>query len=166
MSRFVKTFIISQVIALALVILFIVIFVGDDEYTNTLSADELLSEASKVIVTEGGTSALDPDVILEFGDNMPNVTDYSIIKANNSKNINEMGIFRSENENVEELVERVKKYVEDKKQTYRALDYFPEEAQKIDNATVKVYGNYVIYTFLNEKDTAYFYNRAENIIKK
>ena len=46
------------------------------------------------------------------------------------------------------------------------MDYFPEEVEKIDCATVKVFGNYIIYSFLNEADTEAFYNAIENQIAK
>ena len=167
MSRFVKIFLLSQILVITFVIIFVTIYVNNTGYLDDLSAEDLLNNSSAVVETDGGTKRLDKDIILEFADGeIDNIKDFAIIKANNSKNINEMGIFRVENGEAEDLAEDVKEYVAGKQKSYRTLNYLPEEAQKIDNARVKVLGNYVIYSFLNEEDTIEFYKQAEKLIKK
>ena len=97
---------------------------------------------------------------------MPYLIDYIVVKANNAKNINEIGIFKVEGGKANDLKKIVSEYLELTQQMYRAMDYFPEEVEKIDCAKVVVYGNYVIYSFLNEADTSSFYSTIENLIKK
>lgn len=167
MNKIVKVFILTQLALFGIVIAIFILFYGKLEYADNLSAQELLEQSYQVIDTDSDIKHLDSDAILEITDeDVPNLKDYSIIKANNVKNINEVGIFRMGSPNNEGFVKQVERYVEEKKQTYRALDYFPQEVDKIDNATVRVYGNYVMYTFLNEQDTLDFYKQAENLIKK
>ena len=74
--------------------------------------------------------------------------------------------FKVEEGTSNDMKSLVEKYVANLQQTYRAMDYFPEEVEKIDFATVKVFGNYVVYSFLNENDTEAFYNAIENQIKE
>ena len=167
MNKIVKIFIWTQVALFGFIIAMFILFYGKVVYEDNLTAQELLDQSYQVIETEGGIKHLDSDAILEITDEeIPNLKDYSIIKANNVKNINEIGIFRMNSTNNEEFIKEVQRYVEEKKQIYRALDYFPQEVNKIDNATVRVYGNYIMYSFLNEEDTLHFYKQAENLVKK
>lgn len=138
-----------------------------NKYIDTVSAHDLAVSGLATFTTEGGTKWLDDDIILEFVDEKPSyLVDYSVVKANNAKNISEFGIFRVESGKAEDFKAIVSGYVEKKQQIYRAIDYFPEEVEKIDCATVKVFGNYVVYSFLNETDTEAFYNTIENLLKK
>lgn len=137
------------------------------KYIDSYSSSELADIALGNIVTDGGTKVLDDDVILEFADEKPSyIKDYTVIKAKNAKNINEIGIFRCEDGNADDWSAAVLKYVDDLTDSYKNMDYFPEEKEKYKCATVKVMGNYVIYSFLNEADTEAFYNAIENTIKK
>ena len=154
-------------ILLITVLLLILVSCGGD-YIDTVSSSELATAAIKSVTTEGGTRVLDDDVILEFvEDEVPSyLRDYTVIKANNAKNINEIGVFRVEDGKANDMKAIVEDYVSNLQGQYRSMQYFPEEVEKIDCATVKIYGNYVIYSFLNEMDTEAFYNAIENVIKK
>ena len=138
------------------------------DYVDSVPAYDLAMSASSSFVTDGGTKVLDEDVILEFDEDgiVDGLIDFTVIKANNAKNINEIGIFRAEKADRADIEEMVKKYVDNLVRTYRSMNYFPEEVEKIDCATVKVFGNYVVYSFLNEVDTEAFHNALEAQIKK
>ncbi len=136
-------------------------------YFDNISASYIANAGAESFTTSGGVKTLDEDVILEFTEEeLDYLIDYCVIKANDAKNINEIGVFRVENGKTNELKPLIEKYVENLQKTYRAMNYFPEEAEKIDFATVKVFGNYVVYSFLNENDTEAFYNAVENSLKK
>ena len=154
-------------ILLITVLLLTLVSCGGD-YIDTVSSSELATAAIAYVTTEGGTRVLDDDVILEFvEDDVPSyLRDYTVIKANNAKNINEIGIFRVEDGKASDMKEIVERYVSMLQSDYRNQPYFPEEVEKIDFATVKVYGNYVVYSFLNESDTEAFYTAIENNLKK
>lgn len=162
-----KIIIIGVVAIVAIVALVLILSIGNNNYTDTLSTAQIYNSVADSFSTEKGVKILDDDVILEFtDDDLPYLKDYTVVKANYAKNINEVGIFRVESGKANELKKIIEKYVKETQQIYRAMDYFPEEVEKIDFATVKVFGNYVIYSFLNEKDTEAFYNAIENLIKK
>ena len=146
-------------ILLITVLLLTLVSCGGD-YIDTVSSSELATAAIAYVTTEGG--------ILEFVvDDVPSyLRDYTVIKANNAKNINEIGIFRVEDGKASDMKEIVESYVSNLQGQYRSMQYFPEEVEKIDFATVKVYGNYVVYSFLNESDTEAFYTAIENNLKK
>lgn len=140
---------------------------SSNNYTDTKSAQDVASAVASSITTEGGTKTLDNDAILEISDiELSYLKDFVMIRANNTKNINEYGIFRVENGKAEDMKKLISTYVENKQKTYRAMDYFPEETEKIDCAKVEVFGNYVVYSFLNENDTESFHNAIKNQISK
>ena len=152
---------------ISLILLLSLVACSGGEFTDSKSAAEIATAISSAITTDGGTKTLDSDAILEISDEeISYLKDFVMIKAKNAKNINEYGIFRVENGKAEEMKALVSTYVENLQKTYRAMDYFPEEVEKIDFAKVSVMGNYVVYSFLNEKDTEAFYSAIEELIKK
>ena len=166
MKKSIKILIISFVIAIIIGI-FAIIQLNNTNYSDNYTPIELYNATSDSFNTEGGANILDDDIILEFVDEKPSyLVDYAVIKAKIAKNINEIGIFRVEKGRTDEMKELVERYVSILQESYRAMDYFPEEIEKINNARVKVLGSYVIYSFLNESDTESFYNAIENEIRK
>ena len=158
----------KKIFVLLLIVVMLAVTSCGVSYTDTVAPAELASIGLSGVATDGGTRVLDEDVILEFvTDEVPSyLRDYTVIKANNAKNINEIGVFRVEDGKANDMKAIVEDYVLNLQGQYRSMQYFPEEVEKIDCATVKVYGNYVIYSFLNEMDTEAFYNAIENAIKK
>ena len=161
-----KILIIAAITVLVIAIVTVVLLSGK-KYDDTLSSKELYSEIENSITTNGGVNILDDDVILEItDDNLSYLIDYTVVRAKNAKNINEIGIFKVENGKAKELRSIIERYLKEKQESYRAMDYFPEEVEKIDFATVKVFGNYVVFSFLNEADTEAFYKAIENELTK
>ena len=159
--------IIICVVALAIIGTTLALTLRNKKYDDSLSSNELYNKVANSFATVGGVTVLDDDIILEFMDDKPDyLIDYTVVRAQNAKNINEIGIFKVKNGKAKELKSVIEKYVTDMQSAYRAMDYFPEEVEKIDCATVKVFGNYIIYSFLNEADTEAFYNAIENQIAK
>lgn len=163
----------TKIIVICLAILLIIgtvvaiVLLNNKKYTDKYSSEELYASVSDSFVTDGGTRVLDQDVILEFCEEQPSyLIDYIIVKAKTPKNINEIGIFKVEKDATKDMEKLVQEYVSNLQQSYRNMDYFPEEVEKIDCATVKVLGNYVIYSFLNENDTDAFYDALTNTLKK
>lgn len=136
-------------------------------YSDAKSASELADAVASAITTEGGTKVLDSDAILEISDaEIPHLRDFIMIRANNAKNVNEYGIFRVESGSVNDVKLLVEDYLENKRKSYLAMNYLPEETEKINCATVNVFGNYVVYSFLNESDTEALHKAIKSAISK
>ena len=167
MKKNTKIMIIGIVVALIVITVVVLMITNNKNYSDEYSATDLYNQVTNSFSTDGGTNILDDDVIFEFTEeDLPYLKDYTVVKAKNAKNINEIGIFKVEDGKTKDMKALLENYVANLQQAYRAMDYFPEELEKIDCATVKVFGNYVVYSFLNEKDTENFYNAIENTIKK
>ena len=161
-----KILIICSVILLIFVIIIVSILRKNMRYRDDYTALGLFVTVSNSFINEGGFNMLEDDIILEFVDKKPSyLKDYAVIKSKNAKNINEVGIFKTEYGKMDEMKTIVDEYVLKLQQSYITMDYFPEERAKYENATVKIYGCYVIYSFLNEKDTNSFYQAIENTLK-
>ena len=137
------------------------------QYDDSLLTKDLYTKVSDSFVTDGGIYLLDEDVLLEISDtSLEYLIDYTVVRANNAKNINEIGIFRVETATQNKMKNVLERYVQNKQASYRSMNYFPEETEKIDFATVKIIGNYVVFSFLNEADTNTFYKAIENQLTK
>lgn len=161
-----KNKILISIISIAFAVFFLV-SCANESYTDTKTAKEVNSAIESSIKTEKGVKILDDDAILNISDSeIPYLKDYIFIKANDSSDLNEYGIFRVEDGKADDMKALLENYVKSKQEMYRAYEYFPAETAKVDNATVSVFGNYVVYSFLNEADTEAFHNAIKECIKK
>ncbi len=83
-------------------------------------------------------------------DDSSDYDDFHHVYSSDSSDINEFGIFHAVNGKADELAENCKEYLEELREDSRAFiaSYAPEELPKLDGATVKRFGNYVVYTVL------------------
>lgn len=149
------------------ILLFSLVSCSAPNYSDALSPSEIYAAVSSSVSTENGTKVLDPDAILEISEaKIPYLKDFIMIRANDAKNVNEYGIFRAEDGKANEVRALIESYVKTKQASYLAMNYLPEETKKIENAKTKIFGNYVIYSFLNESDTDALYNAIKSAISK
>lgn len=161
-----KNKILISIISVAFAV-FLLVSCSGKNYTDTKTAKEVYSVIESTIKTEKGVKILDDDALLNISDSeIPYLKDYIFIKANDSADLNEYGIFRVEDRKADDMKALLENYVKSKQEMYRAYEYFPTETAKVDNATVSVFGNYVVYSFLNEADTEAFHNAIKECIKK
>ncbi len=95
-------------------------------------------------------------------------TDLHHVYSSDSNDINEFGIFHAAEGRAEELTEDCERYLQDLKDNSRAFiaSYAPEELPKLDAASVKRFGNYVIYTVLpTDKTEKIFKDIDEKLVK-
>ena len=152
-------------ILLLIVVLIFSVSCSKNVYSNSFSSYELYLKAIPKGINNN-VSVLDKDVIYEISDSTPSdLTDYTVIRDNDAKNINEIGIFKFNDGGLYEFEPIVKKYLEEKQNMYRAMNYLSNEAEKIEFAKVKIFGNYIIYSFLNEENTNTLYSNIENLLK-
>lgn len=157
----------KSTVIVALLLVLSLLSACTESYIDTVSSRDLLQVGLSAVDGFGDARFEDEDFILEItSDTLDCLVDFQVVTAKDAKNINEIGIFRVRDGKASELKPYIDAYVEGLQRTYRAMDYFPEEVEKIDNATVKVFGNYVVYTFLGEINTDTLYSAVENAVKK
>lgn len=168
MKKGLRILVITLTVLSSIGLVFIVFMMNQKYYTDKFSSEELYNTVADSFFTEGEIHIFEKnDVILEYADeDLPYLIDCIVVKAKNAKNINEIGIFKVKDGNAKEMNDLVDKYLTNLQESYRAMDYFPEEIEKIDLARTKIFGNYVVYSFLDEKDTANFYSSLEKVLRE
>lgn len=127
-------------------------------------------------ITDAVCDELEDEEYLPFGEeqirfsfeNTDRFADYSLVYSVRSENIDEIGIFRGETqEDVDELRRLCEQYVTTLHEEQRAFvaSYAPREAAKLDAATVRVFGHYVIYTVLSEDDREESYEKIQELLE-
>ncbi len=135
--------------------------------------DDISCEA----ITDAVCDELEDEEYLPFGEEQirfsfedtDRFADYSLVYSVRSENIDEIGIFRGETqEDVDELRRLCEQYVNTLREEQRAFvaSYAPREATKLDAATVRVFGHYVIYTILSEDNREKAFESIEEMLKK
>lgn len=159
---------------LLLVATFLLLFVSCGEnqktYRNDVSCENLYKNSLNVIKLEGDSLAfsLKSDLILgvtfekTLGEGL---SEDCRVAHTSGASFDEFGIFKViDSVNVEtvknELLDYLKGLREDT--TYRS--YFPEEEYKLDESEVKVYGNYVVYAVLSQKNRTAFFDQIDNLL--
>ncbi len=92
------------------------------------------------------------------------VTESAVFYTGNTENIDEFGIYHVTDGNAEAMATLLKeRYLtvsyENNHDWYNS--YIPNETQKLRDAEVKTFGNYVIYTILNTADRNTVYHAAK-----
>lgn len=136
--------------------------------------DDVLCETITTAVCE---EIEDDEEFLPFGEehirfsfeDTDRFADKSLVYSVRSENIDEIGVFLAESdEDVPELRRICEQYVETLREEQRAFvaSYAPREATKLDAATVRVFGRYVVYTVLSENDREEAFEAIEEMLKK
>lgn len=94
-----------------------------------------------------------------------NYEEYCIKIATKGTNIDEYGIFKgSDAKHTATIETAVKEYLQLRIDTWMS-EYMPEEYPKLENAEVKVCGNYVMYAILSDAERASVSDTFENSLK-
>ncbi len=146
----------NRALAILLLIFILVTSVSclQPEYRDDLSATELADMA---------ISALPKDVVYVTDESSHTdayfkapdyLKDHSVRYAEDTNNINELGIYRVEDGYGEELAELLRGYLtESYMENVEWYDsYIPRETPKLRDAEVHVYGDTVVYVILHETD--------------
>ena len=136
-------------------------------YRDDLSCGELVDKATGQIPVDMGYKALGGEHI-EYNFSGTELDDDHAFSASvASGDINEVGIFHAPDvESVEALKALTEEYLknyQEEKESFIA-SYAPRETEKLKNAEVRSYGNYVAYAILSAEDKAIFFDTVEKLL--
>lgn len=95
--------------------------------------------------------------------------DCYLVYSSDTNDINEIGVFHApSDERAEDMLEDCRDYIEDMKENSRVFiaSYAPEELPKLDSATARRFGNYVVYTVLPEDKAEAVFQKIEESLRK
>lgn len=147
----------------------------------SLSSCSRLGYADNVDCSEIGKGALDTlDDDMEYAefdkthlelyfDDTDEYDDCYTVYSTDTGDINEIGVFHATSkDNANELAEECREYIEDLQENSRAFisSYAPDELPKLDSAQVRRFGNYVVYTVLDDESADAIFESIKENLKK
>lgn len=138
------------------------------EYRNDISCSELLDEAEAQIPVDMGYESLGKDHIKYNFGNTELDDDHAFRHSVASEDINEIGIFHAPDgearDELQELTENYLRGLLEEKGAFIA-SYAPKELEKLENAEVKTFGNYVAYAVLSKDERILFFDTVEKLLR-
>jgi hypothetical protein len=138
------------------------------QYTDTLECGDITSVIQRENLSFEDYSAYSSEDIAFIVDDDDKFDSCSVIHSSSSDDIGEIGVFHATSqENSLELVDDVTEYLYDLKEEKGDFvrNYLQEEQKKLDGATVKRFGNYVVFTVLEPALSNSVFKTIEKTLK-
>ncbi len=138
------------------------------QYKDDVSIQAVSDKIEELVSVDGGYNTLSDDY-LQFYFKLPaGVTESVVMQSVKSEDITEFGVFKADKKTVDDLEEAIEDYLNDHEESLvpQVNMYAPEEAPKIENASVRVFGNYVVYLVMEKDDQRVVYDAIEALLKK
>ena len=160
---------ISKLIALVLVIVVLAATLcacgGKTETKNVPAADIAAAVAEKIGKTDSLTAVEANWIKGWMKTDAANFGDYTVMVNVYGANVDEYGIFKAgENMSAADIESTVKAYLELRLQSWMD-EYMPEEKYKVEDASYKVLGDYVMYCILSAEDSEAAFATFEGLLK-
>ena len=139
---------------------------GRDKYSKNVSCEEILDAYEVQAANTPEYESFGSEYINAYFDTSL-FEDCDIRYSLPGDDVNEVGVFRSgSKKDARKLYNSVCKYLDELKKDKRAFveSYASLEAQKLDRATVKRFGSYVVYAILSDAEQENFFEVVKNRI--
>ncbi len=161
----------KKILSIALVLLLLLSAVScnkEAEYRDDVKLSSLCNAAIAALAVQDYSTA-DAGYLSDFIASMPAyVEDSRVVFSTEGNDLNEMGFFRVEEGKAADVKTLLEGYLTDSLTAYRDWynSYIPTETPKLENAQVKVYGNFVVYLILSDTDKTAVFAALEDVLKK
>ena len=157
-----------KVILLAFVLLALASCSAQADRITTADAREIASIIEESAPSSFGYCDVSEYYEESFFDDMSDLLQCYVFKCNESTNFNEFGIFEFESPSDAKKNEIIiKNYLVKSRQDFEnGIIYNTAEYPKFKNATLRRYGNFVIYTILNSDEADKAYSEISNYINQ
>ena len=138
---------------------------GKTETKNVPAADIAAAVAEKIGKTDSLTAVEANWIRGWMKTDAANFGDYTVMVNVYGANVDEYGIFKAgENMSVADVEKTVQAYLDLRLQSWMD-EYMPEEKYKVEDASYKVLGDYVMYCILSGEDSAAAFATFEGMLK-
>ena len=154
---------------LALILTFSLLICGcsEEKYRDDVDCKSLVLSVTAEMPSELDFRELDESFREFYFEGADGFDDCYIAYSADSEDISEIGVFHAVSDEAAEKIEGVcYEYINDLSQNSRAFiaSYAPEELVKLDNAEVRRYGRYIVYTVLEAADSERAFEIVENAL--
>jgi len=124
------------------------------EYRDDVAVSDL-AQSVLACVSKGSDLAVMKDsyIMGVMGMDIAGYAEYAVYVSAIGTNIDEFGIFKVDTLSAGDAQEQIEAYLQMREDTWMK-EYTPEEHPKLQNAEVKICGNYVIYVILSDSERA------------
>ncbi len=139
--------------------------IPSEEYYVDSTPTELCAAVNAALPVSSELSAPDPAYTMAvFEDVADHISAFSVLINASGMTQDEYGIIKVDSEeNIEAVKASVRSYLDSKLAAFTG-DYTPEEKPKLENASIKVFGNFVVYCTLSEEHTAIVFDAVEQTL--
>ena len=142
---------------------------ASNKYSETLSCGDITkSLKSDILADKEYKEYTDSEAKYVF-DECESFDSCSIIYSASSDDIGEIGVFHANTEaEAIELLQDAKQHISEEKDDKSEFlrNYLPNEIKKLENADVRRYENYVVYTILSPEERDAVFSYVEKLLKK
>jgi hypothetical protein len=137
-------------------------------YKNDVTVGTVCDTIEATVPAADGYYSSDSDYLGFYFEGADLLIDgYDIRFARASTNINEFGVFKANDGQAAALKTLCESYLSLKMDRWVAqADYIESEHPKMENAEVRVYGNYVVYTILTKSDKTAAFTAIDGLLKQ
>ena len=162
-----KTSFFAYVIALFLIFSLCACKKSNAVYLDTVSAEKLAEEAAEELEYADFRTA-NGDWLADYVTLPDGLTDYRICFSSDGNNLNEFGIWHVKSDQIAPLEATLRAYLAESLMKNREFynSYIPQETAKLEDAEVRVFGNYVCYAILDREDRALFFHTIEDELRE
>ena len=133
---------------------------GRKRYRDDVSCKAITDKITDTLTLPNGYASFGEEHMRFYFADLGGYADKSLVYSALSEDVNEIGVFRAEREeDVAALRLAAERYLDALCEEQRAFvaSYAPKEVPKLDGASVRVFGHYVVYAVLtsNDQDAAF-----------
>ena len=139
-----------------------------NQYSNTIECAYITNELQDQVLNEQAYALYSAEDIAFMFDDVEDFDSYSVIYSTSSDDISEIGVFHAVSEEKSiELIDDLADYLSDLKEEKGAFvrNYLPDEQKKLEEAKIGRFGNYVVFTVLEEAQSKSVFEKIEKILK-
>jgi hypothetical protein len=140
-----------------------------DSYKNNISCTILKDNAENKLTLAEGFEFMDKSELAVAAEpaisTIVELLDDHAFRFTGGNSFDEYGILHvKEQSDVQTVQKAVSDYLKAKKEDALYRSYFPGEEHKLDEAEVKVYGNYVVYGMLDQNNRTELFAQIKNLL--
>lgn len=140
---------------------------GKTKYRDDVEISKIADTITSKVPLEDGYYAVDSDYITFYFEGAESlISDHRIMMSTETSNINQFGVFHVKPGNAEAMKKLCESYIATMRDRWgTSAMYIPAELTKLDNAEVRIYGNYVIYLMMTPSDKTTVFAAVEGLLK-
>ncbi len=137
-------------------------------YRDDVAVADISTALKTLLPTPDGYYAADSDYLGFYFDGADGkVAEHVIEFSATSTNINQFGIFKVKDGEAEAIKTLCEQYISTMKDRWVAqANYIASEHPKMENAEVRIFGNYVVYVMLTATDKTAAFDKVDELLKK